>query len=75
MAETLKPGLYRHYKGGLYWVLATATHSETEEALVVYHAAKDPGHLWVRPLAMFVETVTLPSGESVPRFRFTPDGS
>ena len=30
------PGRYRHYKGGAYEVLGVATHSETEERLVVY---------------------------------------
>ena len=32
----VKPGRYRHYKGGEYIVLGTARHSETEEMLVVY---------------------------------------
>ena len=29
-------GTYRHYKGTLYEVIGEATHSETEEPLVVY---------------------------------------
>jgi hypothetical protein len=74
MAETrgsVEAGLYRHYKGNLYWVEGAATHSETEEPLVVYRSVKDPTRLWVRPLAMFAEAVTLPSGEQVPRFALT----
>lgn len=63
----LEPGLYRHYKGNLYDVLDTATHSETEETLVVYRALYGAGGLWVRPLAMFRETVEL-DGKRVPRF-------
>jgi hypothetical protein len=67
----MEPGAYRHYKGGLYEVLGVARHSETEERLVVYRALSGDGGLWVRPLAMFQETVTV-DGRDVPRF--TPAG-
>jgi hypothetical protein len=63
----MEPGTYRHYKGNLYEVLGVARHSETEEALVVYRALYGAGGLWVRPLAMFEETVVL-NGREVPRF-------
>lgn len=52
------PGIYRHYKGSLYEVLGTARHSESEEPLVVYRALYGDYGLWVRPLAMFTESVT-----------------
>lgn len=60
-------GIYRHYKGQRYQVLGIARHSETLEELVVYRALYGEHGLWVRPLAMFVETVTV-DGEAVPRF-------
>ena len=60
------PGAYKHYKGGLYMVLAAGRHSETEEWLVVYRAYQD-GSTWVRPLAKWNETV-LVDGAPVPRF-------
>ena len=63
----LQTGLYRHYKGGAYRVLGTARHSETEEELVVYQALYGECGLWVRPLAMFTETVEV-EGEVLPRF-------
>jgi hypothetical protein len=63
----LQPGAYRHYKGNLYEVLGAATHSETDESLVVYRALYGGRGLWVRPLAMFQENVEL-DGQSVRRF-------
>lgn len=60
-------GIYRHYKGSLYQVLHTATHSETEESLVVYRCLYGEYGVWVRPLSMFAEIVTI-EGKEVPRF-------
>lgn len=65
----LKSGRYRHYKGNDYEVLGTATHSETGERLVVYRALYGAYGLWVRPLSMFAETVTV-GDKVVPRFQF-----
>ena len=61
------PGIYRHYKGASYEVLGVAHHSETEEPLVVYRALYGDYGLWVRPLAMFTESVTK-EGSTQPRF-------
>ena len=63
----LPPGKYRHYKGKDYEVIGVSTHSETREQLVVYRPLYGEGALWVRPLAMFTETVTV-DGKEVPRF-------
>ncbi len=63
----MEPGTYRHYKGNLYEVIGVARHSETEEELVVYRALSGEGGLWVRPAAMFQESV-LVGGREVPRF-------
>lgn len=65
--KTVKPGIYRHYKGNLYQVLHTACHSETEEVLVVYRCLYGEYGVWVRPLAMFSEMVDV-DGKRVPRF-------
>ncbi|MDC7691107.1 DUF1653 domain-containing protein [Vogesella indigofera] len=67
MPTTVVPGTYRHYKNQLYQVIDVATHSESGEQLVVYRPLYGEGKLWVRPLAMFCETVTI-DGHSVPRF-------
>ncbi|HEV7280225.1 MAG TPA: DUF1653 domain-containing protein [Pirellulaceae bacterium] len=63
------PGRYRHYKGKDYVVLGVARHSETKEELVVYRTDYGDRSLWVRPKAMFLETVEV-DGRSVPRFLF-----
>jgi hypothetical protein len=65
----LPPGRYRHYKGKDYLVLGVARHSETEEELVVYRTDYGDRSLWVRPKAMFLETVEI-DGQAVPRFLF-----
>jgi hypothetical protein len=72
-SNTLQPGRYRHFKGGEYEVIGVARHSETGELLVVYRPLYNDSGLWVRPLAMFTETVTH-NGETVPRFaRIDPE--
>ena len=67
MIQTIPQGIYRHYKGSLYQVLHTAKHSETEETLVVYRCLYGEYGVWVRPIAMFSETVKV-DGKELPRF-------
>lgn len=55
--STLTPGRWRHFKGGEYQLLGLARHSETGEDMVVYRALYGEGGLWVRPAAMWQETV------------------
>ena len=64
----VQPGRYVHHKGHEYEVLGVASHSETEEQLVVYRALYGSRGLWVRPEAMFTEAVETANGP-VPRFR------
>ncbi|WP_290703408.1 DUF1653 domain-containing protein [Amphritea sp.] len=64
----LKTGLYKHYKGSEYQVLHLARHSETEEWLVVYKQCYGDEAVWVRPMGMFAERVTISDGSRVPRF-------
>lgn len=55
----IPPGLYRHYKGQMYEVIDTVRHSETLEPMTLYRALYGERGLWVRPAAMFQETVTI----------------
>jgi len=68
----VEPGRYRHYKGNYYEVVGIARHSETDESLVVYRPLYGERGLWVRPLAMFEETVNV-DGRTLPRFERGPE--
>lgn len=59
---------YRHYKGAIYTVTDVVRHSETQEEMVVYRDYRAPGNAWTRPLAMFMEIITV-DGKTMPRFR------
>ena len=61
------PGRYRHYKGGMYQVVDTVRHSETCEPMTLYRALYGDQGLWVRPAAMFLESVVI-DGLEQPRF-------
>ena len=65
----IKSGRYRHFKGNEYEVLYVARHSETLEPLVVYRALYGEGGVWVRPAAMWNETVEH-GGKTVRRFEY-----
>ena len=69
MRIRIPKGTYRHYKGNRYEVLDLALHSETLEPMVVYRALYGQGEVWTRPASMWNEPVTLPDGQTVPRFR------
>lgn len=64
-----RPGRYRHYKGNEYRVHHLARHSETQEVLVVYQLLYGDHSFWIRPQAMFTETVEV-NNQRVPRFAF-----
>ena len=65
----MKTGTYRHFKGKDYKVVAIAKHSETLEEFVVYQALYGEMGMWVRPLAMFEESVEV-DGKTVNRFQY-----
>jgi predicted N-acetyltransferase YhbS len=70
--ENIKKGRWRHFKGHDYEVLYNARHSESLEPMIVYRALYGEGGVWVRPAAMWSETVTH-QGVPVPRFTYTGD--
>ena len=68
-AQSIKPGLYQHFKGGKYEVIGVARHSENKNQEFVVYRSLDHGTLWVRPLAMFLENLER-NGYNGPRFKF-----
>ena len=68
----IKPGTYKHFKGGIYKILNIAKHSETMEELVIYQDTLDPKLIWARPLNNFQETITR-DGKTFKRFKYMGD--
>ena len=50
---------YEHYKGGIYEIISMATHTETQEKMIVYKSLNF-GSVYVRPYAEFTKNVELP---------------
>ena len=62
-------GCYRHFKGGKYRVLGLGFHTETKEALIIYHLEGYDRALYARPRSMWSDLVRDPkTDKSVPRF-------
>lgn len=59
---------WQHYKGGQYTIVELAILEETQEVVVLYRPLRHLDVPFVRPLAVWQETVEW-QGKTVPRFR------
>lgn len=71
--KDIKPGIYKHFKGGEYEVLFTALDSESKDELVIYRSIKD-SKIWARSSKIFNEDAEL-EGKKIPRFIFMSQAS
>jgi hypothetical protein len=68
LAQSITAGsVCKHYKGLHYKIIGVARHTESLEELVVYQGLYGANDIWVRPLAMFLETVII-DGQEQSRF-------
>jgi hypothetical protein len=58
--------MYLHYKGGFYECVGVATHTETNEEMMVYK--NQSNKIFVRPLSMFFEKIKI-NDELIDRFK------
>lgn len=70
--QTITPGTYKHYKGGMYEVIGVGRIEATLEECVMYKSLYETedfpmGSLWVRPVSDFAGEVDV-DGAMVPRF-------
>jgi hypothetical protein len=76
MSLEFRPGLYEHFKGGVYRALYLARLSEQRNIQVVVYVSLANGHIWVRPWSKpllegddcWTDLVTWPDGTTKPRF-------
>lgn len=69
LAKNFKPGIYKHFKGGIYDVLFVGRNSENRDEEFVVYRSLEKGHVLIRPIKMFFENVER-DGYSGPRFVF-----
>ena len=75
--RSFKPGdLVMHFKGKQYQILQLATHTETNECLVIYQALYGDYGIYARPYSMFLEkTDRNKYPDTTWEYRFTKIGS
>ena len=76
--DSVKSGVYRHFKGNIYHVIGVAENTETGALTVVYIPQYGPhfGKICNRDLAMFLEEVDRPEfNYKGPRFQLVEERS
>lgn len=71
MHEEIKPGIYKHFKGGEYQFLFIAFNEKDQKETVVYKSLKD-NKIWFRDIDNFKEEIEV-DGKKIKRFKFIKD--
>jgi hypothetical protein len=56
----IEPGIYEHFKGNRYRVIAEVVRDGSRERMVLYVPLYGDGELTVRPVTEFEETISKP---------------
>ena len=72
LAKSFKPGIYQHFKGGLYEALLVGRSSEARDQEFVVYKSLEKGYVWIRPIVMFFEEVNR-DGYIGPRFKWVKE--
>lgn len=70
----LRPGRYKHFKGGEYQVFCVARLIDSDEEFVVYQPLYGDQRPVIRPKSAFMQTVSF-DGRLVPRFAYLDSGN
>lgn len=65
----IRPGIYEHFKGGLYEVRSVAMLVDSDRQFVVYCRYDEQDKVFLRELSEFLQYIDR-DGRKVPRFRF-----
>lgn len=68
-SKSIKKEIYEHYKGNIYKVIGVGRRRESLEKMMIYQDCSDKSKWWIRPLDLFLETISI-ENKNVPRFRF-----
>lgn len=68
----MRPGVYKHWKGKLYYVHGVAISRDREEQLVIYHALYGDPVMEYKPVEEF-NTDMSGRGHPGPRYEFVRD--
>jgi len=72
-----KPGVYKHFKGDLYYAMILAKDSETLADFVVYiplYYKNEPNtRAWIRPVEDFIGFKIKEDGTKIKRFEFVSE--
>lgn len=68
--NTVRPGIYRHFRGAHYFVVGVGTLHDTDKTIVAYTSSKavDNDVILFRDYADFIAPVEWPDGVTRPRF-------